>query len=232
MQSTYDFVVNRVLETYSELISSKSCNQSWTQLSEEEIWHHLCLCILSSNVDYDLAYSAFQYLKSENLLSTDFLTNNRTAQHTVSNQLSQSRYLPKKKNGDMRKYRFPKRRAKDIVDTAIKLYRNGQGLTALLVESKSDYNLRDFLAGNLSGIGLKQASHFLRNIGFSDSLAIVDTHIIRFLRETQGLKIESNKAITRKQYLVLEGVLQEMCELMQINMGIFDSAIWRYMRGK
>lgn len=232
MQSTYDLVVNRVLETYTEIMSSEDRNRSWKKLSEDELWYHLCRCVLSSNVDYDLACSAFQYLKSRNMLSIDFLLNTQTAMQELANHLSQSRYLPRKKNGKMRKYRFPRRRSKDIVDSATRLYSDGHGLTELLAGSSSDDDLRDFLAANLPGIGLKQASHFLRDIGFSDSLAIIDTHIVRFLKETQGLKIDGNKAITRKQYLTLERVLREMCELMDINMGAFDSAIWQYMRGK
>ena len=41
---------------------------------------------------------------------------------------------------------------------------------------------RDYLVKNIKGIGLKEASHFLRNIGYKD-LAILDRHILKNLKK-------------------------------------------------
>lgn len=57
--------------------------------------------------------------------------------------------------------------------------------------------LRNFLVNNVSGFGLKEASHFLRNIGLSkNKIAILDRHILKNLKQE---KIKS-----KKHYLEIE----------------------------
>lgn len=63
--------------------------------------------------------------------------------------------------------------------------------------------LRNFIAENVNGYGLKEAAHFLRNIGRSDNqIAILDRHILRNLK-AEGV-IEDEKIKSRKQYLEVE----------------------------
>ena len=53
------------------------------------------------------------------------------------------------------------------------------------LDMKNKKELRNFIAGNVKGYGLKEAGHFLRNIGKSDNeIAILDRHIMRNLKES------------------------------------------------
>jgi N-glycosylase/DNA lyase len=60
---------------------------------------------------------------------------------------------------------------------------------------------RDWLVKNVKGLGMKEASHFLRNIGFTD-VAIIDFHIIDILVK-HGL-IKRTKTLIRQKYLEIE----------------------------
>jgi N-glycosylase/DNA lyase len=46
--------------------------------------------------------------------------------------------------------------------------------------------MREALAGTVKGIGYKEASHYLRNIGLGEDLAILDRHVLRVM-EALGL---------------------------------------------
>jgi len=46
--------------------------------------------------------------------------------------------------------------------------------------SKSAKEAREYLVDHVKGLGFKESSHFLRNIGFSDKVAIIDRHVLRF----------------------------------------------------
>lgn len=63
--------------------------------------------------------------------------------------------------------------------------------------------LREWLADNITGYGMKEASHFLRNIGKSgNQIAILDRHILRNLEE-YGI-IQDAKIRGKNDYLEKE----------------------------
>ena len=90
-------------------------------------------------------------------------------------------------------------------------------------------NVREELIENIKGLGMKEASHFLRNIGFKD-YAIVDFHIVDILVK-HGL-IENPKTITPKKYLEIEGVLRELADKLKMSLGELDLYLWYAETGK
>ncbi|MFH1751838.1 MAG: N-glycosylase/DNA lyase [archaeon] len=89
--------------------------------------------------------------------------------------------------------------------------------------------LRDYLVKNVKGLGLKEASHFLRNVGFLD-FAIIDFHIADLL-EKHGLMVKP-KTIGRRTYLNTEKVLQEIAEKTSLTLGELDLYLWFMETGK
>ncbi len=85
---------------------------------------------------------------------------------------------------------------------------------------------RDFLVKNIKGLGYKEASHFLRNIGYSD-VAIIDRHIIRFLYKYKLIEYIP-KIINKKIYLELEAILKKF----NIALDKLDLILWYHMTGK
>jgi N-glycosylase/DNA lyase len=83
-------------------------------------------------------------------------------------------------------HRFARQRAERIVKARENFHRTLE----LLKNGSSPQELRDLLSDTCSkykveGFGLKEASHFLRNIGYKD-VAIIDRHIFRFLKEKKA----------------------------------------------
>lgn len=90
-------------------------------------------------------------------------------------------------------------------------------------------NIREQLVKNIKGIGLKEASHFLRNIGFND-YAIVDFHIVDILA-SHGV-IEKPKTLTPKKYLEIEEVLKDLAEKTNTSLAELDLYLWYKETGK
>ncbi len=80
----------------------------------------------------------------------------------------------------------------------------------------------------IKGLGMKEASHFLRNVGRED-VAIIDRHILRWL-ERQGYEVPGT--VTAKKYLETERVLMEISEDRGESLAEMDLRIWAEMTGK
>jgi len=78
---------------------------------------------------------------------------------------------------------------------------------------------REWLVKNFKGLGYKEASHFLRNVGFLD-VAIVDRHVANTL-EKYGLA-KPAKTISKKEYLRLERAVERAAAKVGLETGIFD----------
>lgn len=89
--------------------------------------------------------------------------------------------------------------------------------------------VRFHLVQKIKGIGMKEASHFLRNIGYKD-YAIIDFHIIDILSD-YGL-IEKPKTLTPKKYIEIENILKELAAKTNLSLGELDLYLWYKETGK
>ena len=86
-------------------------------------------------------------------------------------------------------------------------------------------NLREMLAQDVKGLGMKEASHFLRNIGIGGELAILDRHILRNL-VVYGVIDEIPKSLPKKVYLEIEQKTQRFSNEIGIPMDELDLVLW------
>jgi N-glycosylase/DNA lyase len=93
-----------------------------------------------------------------------------------------------------------------------------------IVTVQDGSELRAWLAGHVKGLGWKESSHFLRNIGYRN-LAILDRHILRNLRE-QGVVRALPRSLTRLRYLEIEQRFLEFAETIGISMDELDLLFW------
>jgi N-glycosylase/DNA lyase len=89
---------------------------------------------------------------------------------------------------------------------------------------------REWLAKNIKGLGWKESSHFLRNVGYLE-LAIIDRHIISNMVE-YGILEERPKSITKRRYLEYERILDEVAGKVGIALGEMDLYLWYRKTGK
>ena len=99
-------------------------------------------------------------------------------------------------------------------------------------ETKNPVLLRDWLVKNVKGLGYKEASHFLRNIGKSQNkIAILDRHILRNLKGYSVIK-EIPKTISKKAYLDIEAGMRIFSEKTGIPLDELDLLLWAKETGK
>lgn len=91
--------------------------------------------------------------------------------------------------------------------------------------------LRDFLAEKVNGFGLKEASHFLRNIGKSDNqIAILDRHVLKNLVKYDLIK--NVKIKSKKQYLEMEQSFLKFANQINIPPDELDLLWWSQENGE
>lgn len=117
-------------------------------------------------------------------------------------------------------YRYPKVRSEYI----IKARENISNIRSIVKNTKDDFERRNWLMKNVIGLGMKESSHFLRNLGYFN-YAIIDRHVINvFLR--YNIINENYRKLSMGKYLKIEEVLKEISFKVGLKPGILDLFIW------
>lgn len=103
-------------------------------------------------------------------------------------------------------------------------------IAAALSNRQTSPDLRDWLVRNVKGLGWKEASHFLRNIGYRD-LAILDRHILKNLKKHNVIR-SLPKTLTAKRYLTIERRFLEFSGFVGIAMDELDLLFWSRETGE
>ena len=91
---------------------------------------------------------------------------------------------------------------------------------------------REKLVKDIKGLGMKEASHFLRNIGFKD-VAIVDFHIIDLLNREKLVNFDRKKGgLSKQKYLEIEKVLEDLGKKVGLDLAELDLYLWYMETGK
>jgi N-glycosylase/DNA lyase len=171
---------------------------------EKMIFSELCFCLLTAN------YSAEGGIRIQKDIGDGFM---ELPMEELAVRL--------RKLG----HRFPDARAGYITGARPLSFR----VMELVNSDIASAEARNWLAENVKGLGLKEASHFLRNVGFTD-LAIIDFHIID-LMVRHGL-IERPRTLTTKRYLETEQVLKRLGAMAGMNLAELDLYLWYMETGK
>ncbi len=90
--------------------------------------------------------------------------------------------------------------------------------------------LREWLVQNVKGMGWKEASHLLRNIGHRE-LAILDRHILRNLLRLRAIR-RLPKTLTSRRYKLLERKFHTFAREIGIPMDELDLLFWSMETGE
>ena len=102
---------------------------------------------------------------------------------------------------------------------------NPVSLKSILSEINDGHQAREWLVGNVKGIGYKEGGHFLGNIGFDQDLAILDRHILKNLKKL-GVIDSFPDSLTKRQYLATEVKMKELSHAIRIPMSHLDFVLW------
>lgn len=98
------------------------------------------------------------------------------------------------------------------------------------IDANDALKTRDWLAANIKGLGYKEASHFLRNIGLGRDLAILDVHILKNL-ERYGIIKKIPSSLTKKKYLEIEEDMRKFSGHTGIPIEELDLLFWSIETG-
>ena len=130
-------------------------------------------------------------------------------------------------------HRFPNARPQYVVTTRDYLKAEcAMRLRDRLKSFADPVERRDWLASErrIKGLGYKESSHFLRNIGFK-GYAILDKHIVRCLAEL-GLIDSPKPPSTRNRYLETEARMQSFAGDVGIDFDELDLVLWSMKTGE
>ena len=196
--------MNELIDKVSALRNSEIRNAVDNRMKEfanlrrkgnDEWFSELCFCLLTANSRADSAIRIQNQLGSRGFLNSP--------QQNISETIR------------MNKHRFHNNKAKFIVEARKFRYIKN------ILKDKNDFEAREFLVDNVKGLGMKEASHFLRNVGYNN-LSILDRHIL-------SLMDEKHKALSKKKYLEIEEKFLKLAGELKILPGELDLYMW-YMK--
>lgn len=172
--------------------------------NDKDIFAELCFCILTPQAKAVICDRAIKRLVKEGLLF-------KGSQRDIKPYL--------------KGVRFPNNKAKYLVG-ARDFFGNGKGLDVKgKIDTRDLFKTRNWLAENIKGLGYKEASHFLRNIGLGKDLAILDRHILKNLKK-YGIIKEIPDSLSRKDYIKIENKMRRFFGRLGIAMEEIDLLFW------
>lgn len=172
---------------------------------EDKIFEELCFCILTPQSKAKNCWKSIESLKKKGLL---FCGKEEEIKKELKN------------------VRFKNKKARYLVEARNLFLKDGKlNIKSLVNSFKSEFELREYFVKNVKGLGYKEASHFLRNIGFGDNIAILDRHILRNLKELNVID-EIPKSLSKKKYLEIEKKFIEFSKKINLKPQELDLFLW------
>lgn len=199
------------LKMIAEEIGERVKNQQagfhkvWENGTEADVFSELVFCLCTPQTKARMAEKAVSLLRQKGLL----FDGDAEALGNVLNIV-----------------RFRYHKAAYIVEARRTCSRNGEyALRGMLKELPGTPERRDWLARHVMGLGWKESSHFLRNVGFGAEVAILDRHILRNLVGF-GVIQEEPKSLTPKRYEEIEDRMIRWSAEIGIPMDLLDFVLW------
>ncbi|MGL5279006.1 MAG: N-glycosylase/DNA lyase [Cetobacterium sp.] len=213
MKNAYFYEVQKIYENIRSRIEERleDYRKTWKDGDNKDIFCELAFCILTPQSKARNAWKAISELRDNNLLFTG----------------SEEEMLP-----FLNIVRFNRTKAKNLYILRKQMTdENGKFITKDFFSTfNSAFEMREWIVKNIRGMSYKEASHFLRNVGFGQELAILDRHILKNLAALDVIK-EVPKTVTPKLYKEIEEKLKEYCKEIDIPMENIDLLLW-YLEAK
>jgi N-glycosylase/DNA lyase len=178
--------------------------------SPEELFAELAFCILTPQSKAKLCWEAILAMQKKDILLNG---------------------TKEKINKELQKVRFKNKKTEYLLEARKNFFRDNNSIYSNIKKIKSPLKLREYLVENVKGLGWKEASHFLRNIGLGADIAILDRHIIRNLVKLDVLE-EYPKNLSEKKYKEIEEKMKKLSKDLGICMATLDHVFWAKETGE
>ncbi|MBN8765800.1 MAG: hypothetical protein J0I76_05700 [Thiobacillus sp.] len=225
-------IINRTIDAMCNEIKAQGGSiLDWRLLTEDEMLYEAAICIFGSQMQFEMAVATADRLRDRGLLFSKQLASMTDCEVQILDALSQPLPVPDK-NGGVRTMmpRFKNRLASLLATTITEMYGKGHSLRRLLFAADSAKDARKHLMLNVWGFGPKQASLFLRRIGYCADLAVLDVHVLDYLRLTRGIRIAPSRLGRLSCYEEIEDTFREVASQFGHSLGCVDLATWLTMR--
>lgn len=175
------------------------------QNSDDDVFAELCFCLLTPQSSAKTCWAAVSRLKERSLLLKGETGEIQPQLNDVRFSDSKAKYIVE---------------ARDLFTKDGRLY-----LKSHLSSFANLFELREWMVENVKGLGYKEASHFLRNVGLGEEFAILDRHILRNLKRLDVIP-EVPVSITKKRYLEIEEKLRHFSREIGIPLADLDLLFW------
>ena len=177
--------------------------RDFSKVSSDDFFYELCFCVMTPQSNAFKCDEIVSILKEKDFLYKDFKISPILKRRTRFYK-HKSEYLKtlKKQFGSIREH----------------------------ITGMPSVELREFLVKNVKGIGYKEASHFLRNVGHRD-LAILDRHILRNLVKHKVIEAIP-ESLNRQKYMDIEQKFIQFSRKIEIPLDELDLLFWSQETGK
>lgn len=195
----------------------KEFEQLWSHGNDEVIFAELAFCILTPQSKAKVCWDAIERLKKKGLLLKGDV-------RQIKKELIGVRFKNKKAGYivEARKLFMTQNRIK-VIPPRPPLVKGGWG--GFLSKFADVRECREWLVKNIKGLGYKEASHFLRNIGLGENIAILDRHILKNLKQL-GIIQEIPKSISKAKYMQIEKDMMKFARQINIPLSHLDLLLW------
>ena len=177
----------------------------WANSTDIDIFYELCFCLCTPQTKAVNADKAIKVLINDNVL--------------LKGSPSEISFYLKGL------VRFHNNKSKYIVN-ARDFFLKGNGVyIKCYIEPLNPQKTRDWFFCEIKGLGLKEASHFMRNIGLGANLAILDRHILKNL-VLLGVLENIPKTLSYKTYIEIENKMKIFADEIKIPMDHLDFLLW------
>ena len=177
-------------------------NEIWKKGTDEDLFREMAFCLLTPQSRARTCWAAIERMVSKSMLACSG---------------------PDETREELVGVRFSHRKA-DYICEARELFA-ARSIRDVISGFSNPDKAREWLVENIKGLGYKEASHYLRNIGLGKNLAILDRHILKNLK-LMGVIDEIPTTLTKKNYLEIERKMRAFSEKIGIPMGHLDLLLW------
>ena len=224
--------VNRTIQALcSEVRSLGGDKREWRLLTEEELLYEATVCVFGSQMIYEVAVAAADRARAAGFLNCETIAGmHPDYEPRLVAVLTAPLHVEVGGVCRLMRPRFKNRLAVLLASTVRRIYDRGSSLQEILSSATSARHARALLVEAVSGFGPKQASLFLRRVGYCSELAVLDTHILDYLRMAHGIDQKPSSISRLTCYERVEAQFQCIAREFGHAIGCVDLAMWVTMR--
>jgi N-glycosylase/DNA lyase len=211
-----------VLSRYNRAASMLGTPAQLRPESEHAAWRELCFCLISPVTRFEAVKDCISRLERRGIL--DRLSSNP--------ELVKVKEIERALSSRPGACRFPAQKARRLAAASAFFYGNPMrsGVLRFLEKFPDSLAAREALVKQVPGLGMKEASHFLRNTGRGNRVAVLDVHLRRFMVENGIVDSRVAASDSPASYSSMEREFTSLAFNSGLDPAALDQAIWEFMR--